>query len=273
MAEVRPLILVTNDDGVDSPGLRAAARAVLELGQILVVAPCAQWSGASRSLTAETTGVIRPHLFPIDGRQVEGFCVDGTPAQTVLHGVLEVAPRRPDLLVAGVNYGENLGTDVTISGTIGAALQGAACGIPALAVSIETPKEMHTVPSDRIDFTAAVHFTRLFARATLRARLPFDVDVLKIDVPDDATPQTPWRITRVSRHVHYRPLKPRRTLLTQPTFLDYETQRDRSLAEPDSDVYAVMVDRIVSVAPLSLDLSARTDWTVLEAMLNEGRQR
>lgn len=273
MAEVRPLILVTNDDGVDSPGLHAAARAVLDLGQTLVVAPCAQWSGASRSLTADTTGVVRARSFRIDGRDVNGFCVDGTPAQTVLHGVLELAPRRPDLLVVGINYGENLGTDVTISGTIGAALQGAACGIPALAVSVETPKEMHTAPSDRVDFTAAVHFAQRFARRMLSARLPFDVDVLKLDVPDDATPQTPWRITRVSRQVHYQPLKPRRAEFTQPVSLDYEAQRDRSLVESDSDVYAVMVDRVVSVAPLSLDLSARADWTALEAVLSERPQR
>ncbi|RME35802.1 MAG: hypothetical protein D6793_06855 [Thermoflexia bacterium] len=81
-------------------------------------------------------------------------------------------PRRPDLLVVGINYGENPGADVTCSGTVGAAFQGASRGIPALAVSRQAPKDAHLNLSDQVDFSAAAHFTRLFARRMLEVPLP-----------------------------------------------------------------------------------------------------
>lgn len=266
-ADRHPLILVTNDDGILSPGLRAAAQAVLELGDVLVAAPCQQWSGASRSMPKDSSGVVQPHPLSVNGRTLSAFCVDGAPAQVVLHALLELAPRRPDLLVVGINYGENLGADVTISGTVGAALQGASCGVPALAVSLQTPKETHVNPSDDVDFGAAIHFTRFFARRLLAAPLPFDVDVLKIDLPDDATPQTPWRLTRASRLTYYRPLKPQRDNLAVPALVGYEADWDPLAVERDSDIYALAVDRVVSVTPLSLDLTARSDPGQVEELL------
>ncbi|MGD1996063.1 MAG: 5'/3'-nucleotidase SurE [Anaerolineae bacterium] len=272
MSEQRPLILVTNDDGVHSPGLLAAAEAVLGLGDVLVVAPCRQWSGGSRCFSATSNGTVHSHLLDVAGETLEAFCVDGAPAQVVLHAVLEVASRLPELLVVGINYGENLGADATISGTVGAALQGANCGVPALAVSLQTPKEMHAVPSDDVDFDAAVHFTRLFAQCFFEVSLPFDVDVLKVDVPDDATSQTPWRLTRVSRHTYYRPVPPRRGDLSRPVELDYETHWDLAVLEPDSDIYALAVDRVVSVAPLSLDLTSRSDTGQVEALLRRATE-
>lgn len=283
MSEKRPLILVTNDDGINSPGLRAAAQAVLGLGDLLVVAPSRQWSGAARSLPAASSGVIHPRTLGVAGRTIEAFSVDGAPAQVVLHAILEIAPLvvrhpagqtpAPDLAVVGINYGENPGADVTISGTVGAALQAAACGVPALAVSLQTPKETHTNPSEEIDFTAAIHFTRLFAQRVLALRaqrprpLPFDVDVLKVDIPDSATPQTPWRLTRVSRQTYFHPVRPPRIDLSQPGWVDYEARWDPQTLEPDSDIYALAVDRVVSVAPLSLDLTSRADFGQIEALL------
>src|SRR6185436_11096868 len=101
-------------------------------------------------------------------------------------------------------------TGVTISGTIGAALEGASFNIPALAISRETPKEYHLSYSEDIDFAAAAYFTHLFAELLLRAPRPLDVDVLKVEVPASATPQTPWRVTRQSRQRYYLPVKPER---------------------------------------------------------------
>ena len=167
MSNNRPLILITNDDGIESPGLRAAALAVHRLGDLLVVAPCQQWSGAGRCFPADASGIIQPCSLQIDGQVLEAFCVHSSPALVVLHALLELAPRRPTLLVVGINYGENLGADVTVSGTVGAAIQGATAGIPALAISLQTPKETHTNPSDDVDFTTAAYFTRLFAQRML----------------------------------------------------------------------------------------------------------
>ncbi len=259
-----PLILVTNDDGITSPGLRAAARAVADLGEVLIVAPDRQWSGAGRSLPVGTTGQATPRSLDWDGT---AYQVDGSPAAVVIHAVHRLAPRRPSLLISGINYGENLGTDVTISGTIGAALQGAAYGIPALAVSLQTPKETHTNPSDEIDFTAAAHFTHLFARLLLRNALPFDVDVLKVDIPDDATPETPWRLTRVSRFAYFVTIPPQPGERRRSERLDYDRLPHPERTEPDSDIYALAVDRVVSVAPVSMDLSSRASWGAIEELL------
>ena len=270
---IPPLILITNDDGITSPGLWAAVQAVLPLGELLVVAPDRQWSGAGRSMPPGPEGRIARYLLEVDIKLpplqggVTAYQADASPALAVLHGVLELAPRRPALLISGINFGENLGTDVTVSGTVGAALQGADCGIPSLAVSLQTPKENHVNPSDSVDFTAAIHFTRLFARRVLAAALPFDVDVLKIDVPDDATPDTPWRLTRVSRRARYVSVPPRRTSLAEPAPIDYDVMAHPERTEPDSDIYALAVDRVVSVAPLSLDLTSRTPFGEIEALL------
>lgn len=261
-----PLILITNDDGVTSPGLRAAVQAALPLGEILVVAPNRQWSGAGRSMPwAE--GRITPFPMKVDGQPVNAYQTDASPALIVIYALFELAPRPPALVVSGINYGENLGSDVTISGTVGAALQAAVSGIPALAASLQTPKETHTKPCPTIDFSAAIHFTRLFARRMLETSLPFDVDVLKLDVPDDATPKTPWRLTRASRQPYFVTIPPERARLSEPLTLDYETPPHPEHVEPDSDIYALAVDRVVSVAPLSIDLTTRANLTKLEALL------
>ncbi len=262
-----PLILITNDDGITSPGLRAAVRAALPLGEPLVVAPDQQWSGAGRSMPPGTKGYISRVPLEIDGQPVTAYQTNASPALAVAHALLELAPRRPALLISGINYGENLGTDVTISGTIGAALQAADHGIPALATSLQTPKETHINPSDSVDFTAAIHFTRLVARRLLATLLPFDVDLLKLDVPSDATLETPWRLTRVSRHTYFVPIPPQRGDLAEPMRFDYTRLAHPERTEPDSDIYALMVDRVVSVAPLTLDLTSRVEFREVEALL------
>lgn len=259
-----PLILVTNDDGIDSPGLVGVVRAVHDLGEILVVAPKEQQTGASRSLPSTGDGVIIEEDVRLDGVRLAAYSIRGSPAQTVQYGVIELASRRPALVVAGINYGENVGSGVTVSGTVGAALEAAAIGLPALAVSVEASKEYHYNPSEDIDLRAAIHFTRLFARLLLTVSLPPDVDVLKVEVPCDATEETPWRLTRVSRQRYYHPTGSSRTHLSDERPLDYEVQIDPGTLEPDSDVAALMQQRVVSASPLSLDLTSRVDFTHLD---------
>ncbi|MGD8966599.1 MAG: 5'/3'-nucleotidase SurE [Anaerolineae bacterium] len=271
--DLPPLILITNDDGITSPGLRAAAQAASPLGEILIVAPNRQRSGAARSLPHDLGGSISCRRLDVDGGQLTAYQVDGSPAAAVLHALLELAPRRPALLISGINYGENVGADVTISGTVGAALEGAVNGLPALAVSLQTPKETHTQPSDSVDFTAAIHFTRLFARHMLDVMLPFDVSVLKLDVPASATPDTPWRLTRVSTHTYFAPVPPQRKRLAEPAAIDYEPIADPERTEPDSDIYALAVDRVISVAPLSYDLTSRVDKGMMEELLRGPKRR
>jgi 5'-nucleotidase len=179
-----------------------------------------------------------------------------------------LATRRPDLVISGINYGENPGTCVTASGTVGAALQAAEMGIPGLAMSQETAKAYHYEYGSEVDWRAARHYTHYFAQALLRKQLPFDVDVLKVDIPGDATPETPWRMTRLSRQPYYYEHRaeeqpPNEALVR----LDYGVRIHWETLEKDSDIYAFAHDRVVSVTPLSLDLTSRTSLARLEQSL------
>lgn len=261
----RPLILVTNDDGFESDGLWAAVEAVLPLGEVLVVAPDRQWSGAGRSMPPHVTGQLVQGILEIEGYKVTACAVDASPALAVVHGVIELAPRPPSLVVSGINSGANLGTEVTISGTVGAALEGGAFGIPALAVSLEMDAAYHLTGDEDADYSAAKAFTGLFARYLLANGLPYDVQALNVNVPADATPDTAWWLTRLSRRRYYLPQRPDRANgRGRPGYVQTVTPQE---AEYDSDVWALQVDRVVSVTPLSLDLTSRTDFGTLDACL------
>lgn len=268
MSNERPLILFTNDDGIESPGLWAVAAAFAEVGEILVVAPRLQQSGMGRSLPITSEGRIYPRELPMNGTPYKAYAVDGTPAQAVQHGVLELSNRLPALVVSGINYGENTGNGVTISGTVGAALEAASLGIPAIAVSQQTPKDLHLSYSNDVDFSAAAHFARLFGEWLLNTpSTPDDVDALKLDVPCNATPETPWRVTRLSRRRVYWPTRPERLALSEIGRIGYAYDTDPAKAEPDSDVYAVLHDGVVSVTPISLDMTSRTDLFRMRQLL------
>jgi 5'-nucleotidase len=264
----KPVILFTNDDGIQSPGLWATVEAFADMADVLVVAPREQQSGMGRSLPTTSLGRIYQEVRRINGAEATVYAVDGTPAQAVQHGVLELAPRLPSLVVSGINYGDNTGNGTTISGTIGAALEAASLGIPALAMSQQTPKDLHLTYAPDVDFAAAAWFARKFGEWLLSSRRPDDVDALKIDVPQGASKDTPWRVTRVSRRRVYWPTRPERVALNDIGRLGYELKSDPTQAEPDSDVYALMVDKVVSVTPISLDMTSRTDLFRLRQMLS-----
>jgi 5'-nucleotidase len=254
----RPLILLTNDDGIRSPGLWAAAEALSAVGYVTVAAPREQSTGTGRSMPITSDGAIHEEQVTVGGNTWKVYAVGGTPAQAVQHAIFELTPRKPDLIVAGINYGENLTTGISISGTVGAALEGAAFGIPSLAVSQETDSSYFLSYSDAIDFRVAAHFTAYFARLWLAWDGMPDVDVLDINVPLGATPETPWRITRLSHRTYYVPIAPTRERLDQPGRVGYQVRMPEA-PEEDSDVHALRIDRVVSVTPLSLDQTSRVD--------------
>jgi 5'-nucleotidase len=260
-------ILLTNDDGIESPGLWTAAQALSELGFVNVVAPREQFSGAGRSMPIHSDGVIEKRFVRVNGKDWPVFAVGGTPAQTVQHAVLEILPERPVLAVCGINYGENVGIGITISGTVGGALEAAAHGIPALAISLETGSEFHLSYSNEIDFTAAGHFAAIFGRMLIEKELPADVNVLNVNVCSDANPKTPWKITRLANIPYFQPVPAERESWDQPGKVGYRVINDPSVNPPDTDVYALCVERIVSVTPLSLNLTSRVALDELERHL------
>jgi 5'-nucleotidase len=267
MPRSKPQILLTNDDGILSPGLWAAAASLSKLGFVTVTAPREQSSGAGRSLPSTSDGIIEEQRVQVNGQEWTVFSVGGTPAQTVLHGVLEVMKKKPDLVVSGINYGENVASGVTISGTVGAAMEGASLGIPSMAVSLEAAPEYHLSYSEEISFLVAAEFTARIARLLLKKKFPPDVDLLKVDVPSDATVDTPWQLTRVSRQRYYEPVAPDRQSLAERGLLLYRQAGELDQEAEDTDVYVLRKKRMVSVTPLSLDLTSRVDFAKLDRLL------
>ena len=271
MKDSRFQILLTNDDGIQSPALWAAAEALAPLGYITVAAPREQSSGAGRSLPKTSDGRIERRMLTIHGQEWETYAVGGTPAQAVLHALLEIMPTPPDLVVSGINYGENVGTVISLSGTVGAALEAASFGIPAIAASLEiADTRKNETYSREIDFSVAAYFTAYFAELMLKKKLLQDVDVLKIDVPSDATRQTPWLITKNARHPYYDMSAERKGSWDSPAML-HGTRAELHAAEldPRSDVYAMRFEKKVSVTPLSLDMTSRVNLGELENLLRQ----
>ena len=260
------LILVTNDDGIASDGLRAAVEALLPLGDVFVVAPNQQWSGAGRAMPRRVSGDLVPVPYKTYvGVHVPAYAMDTSPALCIVHAMLELLNRKPDLVVSGINYGENLSTEITISGTIGAALEAAAFGIPALAVSMSMPVSAHLHGNAFEDYAAASAFTQRFSRRMLRHPLPDDVDVLSINLPQGATTETPWCLTALSRCRYFIPLPPDRT--NGDGRPGYSVMDDPTKAESNSDVWCLHVKKMVSVTPLSMDLTARANFGQLDELL------
>lgn len=252
----KPLILLTNDDGIASPGLLALIHAVHPLGELLVVAPRHQQSATGRSYLAKV-GATEHHLLDIAGVSLRAYSVEATPAQAVHNGVLRFALRKPDLVISGINYGENVGTGVTVSGTVGAAWEGAVMGVPALAVSLEVELGQIYQHSTDVDFTVAAQFAKRFAAAVLANGLPKGVEILNINVPADAAPDVGWQLTRVSGYSHFRTIV-REDERGEKVFDGYHRKLDFNQVEAQSDIHVLFKDRLVSVTPLTIDVTAHT---------------
>ncbi len=259
---VRPLILLTNDDGIDSPGLHAVATAVTDLGDLLIIAPSSQQTSTGRSHPPIADKAIYATQIPIkrNGKEQHDYHLAYkaavSPAQSVALAVHDLANRPIDLCISGINYGENIGSGVTISGTVGAAIEAISYNIPALAMSFQTPPEFYLTNSNQVDFSVAAYFTHYFAQQILTKGLPDGVDLLKVDVPASATRQTAWRTARISRQRYYFSMPSGRTRLDEQKELGYKIEFDEQSLEPDSDIYVFAVEKLVSVVPMTIDLTA-----------------
>ena len=269
MSTTKPQILLTNDDGIRSPGLWAAAASLSDIGYVTVTAPRDQSSGMGRSLPNTSDGIIREERLQINGQEWSVFAVGGSPAQAVLHGIYDVMKRKPDLVVSGINYGENVASGVTISGTVGAALEAASLGIPSLAISLETDSKYHLSYSTDVEFPIAAKFAAKFARMLLEQKFPADVDLLKVEVPADAESDTPWQLTRVSRQRYYEPTPAERASWDEPGTVGYREAGMFDDEPEDTDVYTLRKKRMISVSPMSFDLTSRVDFAELDKLMRK----
>lgn len=253
----KPLILVTNDDGINSPGLKAAVESAFELGEVLIVAPDRQQTAMSRAEPMPSEyGVIKEVDLEIKGKSFKAFSLVGTPALCVAYAVMEIASRKIDLCISGINYGENLGTDVTASGTVGAALEADSFYIPAIASSLEySPSLQFSEDFQEINWEIAVGTTSRFAKQMLNGNKD-GYRILNINVPESADSETPVKLTFQSRQAYFDWIKPENRDFSKPSKLHVK-RINKNLPEDGSDIDVFCVKKEISVTPMAGDLTAR----------------
>ncbi|BFL11621.1 5'/3'-nucleotidase SurE [[Clostridium] hylemonae] len=227
------------------------------MADILIAAPHTQQTGMGRAFPrTEDTGVIESELIDIHGRLVRAYGVHGSPALAAAHGILELAGRRPDLCVSGINYGENMGAVLTCSGTLGAAFEAVSHNVPAIAVSLEADlKIQRSNEFKEADFGPAAEVLRTWTARVLEEGMPENVDILNINVP--ANPRSPgeYRITAQSRQNYFEFIRPGERELDRPFSMKSRLYVDEETLERESDIYAVYVDKVASVTPLNIVMS------------------
>jgi 5'-nucleotidase len=245
-----PYILITNDDGIDSPGLLALKQSLAPLGEVVVLAPAHSWSAAGHTKTMhKPMRVTRGTLS--DGS--EALVTTGSPSDCVALALLGILQRRPDLVVSGVNKGPNMGEDVTYSGTVAAALEAVVSGIPAIAASVDGWEGWDFEPAGRV--VAQV------AHEVLTRGLPAGT-LLNVNVPSLPHDQLEGTlITRLGRRVYKDVLIERKDPRGESY---YWIGGDPPDGEPldGTDFWAVK-HGYVSVTPLKLDL---TDYSLMNTL-------
>ncbi len=239
-------ILLTNDDGIHSDGLIKVEEALKEVGDVYVVAPAAEMSGASHSLT-----LARPlRIRQVDTRH---WSIDGTPTDCVTLALNKILPKEehPDICVSGINHGGNLGDDATYSGTVAGALEATILGVPGLAFSL--------VARENFDFTKAASFAITAVRKVLAEGLP-EGTLLNINLPPGAIKGV--RVTRQgiknARPVISEHIDPR----GKPYFWIGEEYFNNNSAE-GTDYYAIE-QGFISVTPLRSDMTDHQAMTAIE---------
>ncbi|MBI4467429.1 MAG: 5'/3'-nucleotidase SurE [Acidobacteria bacterium] len=260
LAEASPngefLILLSNDDGYQAPGIRAVGEALASLGRVVVAAPLENESGTGHSTT--TRQFVRLQSVEL-APGVRGYAIAARPATCVRLGLESLLPRKPDLVVSGINRGMNLGIVTYYSGTVGAAREAVLVGIPAIAVSLQGDAAE--------DYAAAATFIRglveeLRARGRLRPGLFLNINV----------PAKEWRGARITRQS---------TTPTPQIFTHYTSPRNdlyywsdyRSLPDDaeGTDVWAV-VHGFISITPMQIDQTRAADLDWLKQLDLEVRE-
>lgn len=236
-------VLLTNDDGVNSPGLLALARAVRHVADTFVVAPEQERSAASHAITLHKP--LRATRTTLADTGIPTWATNGTPADCVVLAVLELLEAPPDVVVSGINVGANLGMDLIYSGTVSGAVEAALFGIAAIAISVAAFREIHWEP--------AAQFAAHLVEEVTRHGLPQDT-FLNVNVPNRPAGEIRGiEITRQSSRRYVSRLEKR----ADPRGRDYywlTGSPDDDQSDPGSDAHAVREGRI-SITPLRLDMT------------------
>jgi 5'-nucleotidase len=230
-----PHILITNDDGIHADGLKALVAGLKGLGKISISAPSRERSAAAQSLT------LRQPII-CERRGENKWSVEGTPADSVIVGLLKLLDEPPHLVVSGINRGANMGENVYYSGTVGAAREATIHNIPAIAVSLACRG------FNDICFDDSARFARALAQIILKEGLPKEV-LLNVNVPQNWTGGVQFvrQSKKITRNALQEGTDPRGRLY----FWLHEQQIDQDI-DPETD-YAAVRDGAIAVTPLHLD--------------------
>ncbi len=262
---MKPLILITNDDGVMSPGIKAVAEAVIDFADIVISAPHKQQTSMGRSFPkTDDVGIIESVELDINGRKVTAYGVHGAPATAVSHGILELCDRKPDLCISGINYGENVGLGLSCSGTVGAALEADTYDIPAIAISLEERiiENQHKNEFGEKQWEQCKRIIRLYASRIIEEGLPKGVALLNINIPDDADENTEIEVTRQTRQNYFLFEKPKKRDFSKKLRLQVYEEIIDNILEPDSDLACLKKRRHISVTPITWDMTANIKYEV-----------
>lgn len=245
-----PTILLTNDDGIQSIGLIALKKRIEKFGNVLVVAPEDERSGVGKALTTEQIRITETKLA--DGSKA--YATTGTPADAFLLAVNKIMKHPPDLLMAGINLGPNLGIDDLLnSGTLGAALEAAIHKVPAIAVSYciekitEQQTEKRRVTMEELELPSAL--AKKAAEYVLRNGMPQDVDIISINVPEKAE-SNEIEITSLS-YKGYGDIHANQEDGCKITSWALSNYPDD---QPGTDLYAIREKRCISITPIKISL-------------------
>jgi 5'-nucleotidase len=240
-------ILVTNDDGINSPGLHALKKALQVLGDVVVVAPDHNWSASGHTKTMHKPLRVEKKTLP-DGSVA--YASDGAPTDCVALVMLGLFPARPALVVSGINPGANLAHDLTYSGTVAAAMEGAIYNIPSIAVSINAEHD------EKVDFSPAAEFAVRIARRILsNGSLPPDT-FLNVNVPAIPIEKIEGvRITRLGKRIYRDELVERQDPMGRKYYWIGGEPPSGVTEEEGTDVWAV-ARRFVSITPVHMDMTS-----------------
>lgn len=248
-------ILLVNDDGIHSSGILYSKEAVEDLGEAVIVAPLEQQSGKGHSLSYFKNLITSTTRLDDDS---ETFFVLGTPADCVVIG-FSLLGGKPDLVISGINIGVNLGYGrITSSGTLGAALEAASYGIPSICVSIDVKDDVNQFSkSDHdVDFSFAKKIINKIAKNILNKGMPEGVDVFNINIPSNPVNDeiVATRLGRRLFHPEVEQLEKETYIWKDGTYQDVEEKSG-------VDTYTTRVENKVTITPLTLDLTAKSDIT------------
>ena len=248
-------ILLTNDDGIQAPGLRTLFEALRDLGELAVSAPEKQASATGHSISLNTPFKVHQ---PAWGDMPLSYSVASTPADCVRTAVLKLLPWRPDLVISGINQGANYGSLILYSGTVAAAAEAVLLGIPAVAISLTSHHYK--------DFTASAQVARQVALRIMEKGLAPGV-LLNVNVPPlEAAQLKGMAVTHQGQFRHIDDLEPHEELKDHYSYV-LNSPSEPAEEHPESDVSKVR-EGYGSLTPLHLDLTAKhhfphfTDWTL-----------